>query len=305
MSDGYFDLQVNGYAGVDFNSDALSEEQLHHACTKLREHGVDGILATVITEEVDVMCRRIARIAELRDKNSLIKDVVCGLHIEGPFISPANGYRGAHPADAIRPADEEVARRLLGAGGGTVRVFTLAPECDAGSKVTKILVSEKIVVSAGHTNASLDELREAIQSGLSMFTHLGNGCPMVGMDRHDNIIQRALSLSGQLWLTFIADGSHITWPALGNYFKAAGIERSIVVTDAIAPASLGPGEYVFSRWRLKVGRDGVARSADGTHLVGAVVTMKQSAQNLRSALQMDEPQCKRLLSINPRRSIGL
>src|SRR5205814_4230702 len=127
---------------------------------------------------------------------------------------------------------------------------------------------------AGHTNASLEQLQAAIQAGLSMFTHLGNGCPM-HMHRHENIVQRALSLSDQLWLMFIADGAHVAFPALGNYLRAAGLDRCVVVTDAIAAAGMGPGRYRMGRWDLLVGPDMVARAPDGSHLVGSAGTMKQ------------------------------
>src|SRR5436190_15808474 len=241
-SPGYFDLQVNGYGGVDFNQDDLTPEALRRACEKLVGDGVDQILATIITEKLDLMCKRIARLVELRERDELARKIIVGIHVEGPFLNEMPGFRGAHAADAITPGDPASAGRLLHAGKGLVRLMTLAPERDADFRVTKMLAQQGIVVSAGHTDASLDQLRGAIDAGLSMFTHVGNGCPMQ-MHRHDNIIQRALSLREHLWLCFIADGVHVPPPALGNYLRAAGFDRAIVVTDAIAPAGLGPGRY--------------------------------------------------------------
>ena len=148
---------------------------------------------------------------------------------------------------------------MLDAGNGLTRLITLSPECDAGFAVTSFLARQNVTVSAGHCNPSLDQLKAAIDAGLTMFTHVGNGCPMQ-MHRHDNIIQRALSLHDRLWLCFIADGVHVPFVALGNYFRAAGIERCVVVTDAIAPASLGPGRYKLGRWDLQIGEDMVARA---------------------------------------------
>ena len=185
----YFDLQVNGYAGVDFNRDGLAEADLRHACARLREDGVDGVLATVITDQLPRMEARLARIAAIRRQDQLVREVVRGIHVEGPFISPAPGYVGAHPAEAVRPADVETMKRLLDAAGGLVRLVTLAPEHDRGMKVIRHLADQNILVSAGHCDPSLDELRAAIDAGLSMFTHLGNGCPIM-LHRHDNVIQR-------------------------------------------------------------------------------------------------------------------
>jgi N-acetylglucosamine-6-phosphate deacetylase len=305
-TDEYFDLQVNGYGGVDFNQDALTAEQLHHACAKLEADGVGGILATIITEKLDLMIGRIRRLVELREKDELARRIIAGIHVEGPFLSTVPGYPGAHPLDAIVPANVEDAKRLRDACGGLLRVFTLAPECDADMKVTGLLVGEGVVVSAGHTDASLDHLRAGIDAGLSMVTHVGNGCPSVGMHRHDNIMQRALHLREKLWLCFIADMVHVPPVALKNYLDLIGSDgRAIVVTDAIAPAGLGPGRYKLARWDLLIGPDMVARSPDGSHFVGAAITMRQSHANLSDRLGLDEAQCRRLLVENPRRALRI
>jgi len=300
----YFDLQVNGYGGVDFNGDNLSPEDLHSACERLEADGVGGILATIITERVDAMCARLARVAELRERDELAKRIIAGIHIEGPFISPIDGYRGAHPADAVIPASEDVMKRLLDSAGGLVRLVTLAPECDEQFRVSHLLADRGVVVSAGHTNASLDQLRGAIDAGLSLFTHLGNGCPMM-MHRHDNIIQRALSLRDKLWLCFIADGVHVPPVALKNYLDLVGTDRAVIVTDAIAPAGLGPGRYTLGRWDLLIGEDLVARAPDGSHFVGSATTMGRAHANLREKLGFTAEQCVALLESNPRASVGL
>lgn len=300
---GYFDLQVNGYGGVDFNSEGLTADGLHRACARLELEGVVGCLATVITDAVPVMCARLATLATLRAADPLAQRLIAGIHIEGPFINEADGFRGAHPRDAVQPADVETMKRLLDAAGGLTRLVTLAPERDPGSRVTQLLASQGIVVSAGHSDASIDELRAAMDAGLSMFTHLGNGCPRQ-MDRHDNIVQRVLSLAGRLWLTFIADGAHVPFPALGNYLRLAGHHRCIVVTDAIAPAGLGPGRYTLGRWDLVIGEDMVARTLDGSQFVGSGTTMAQSADRLARALQLSAATIDQLTSINPRHALG-
>src|SRR5207249_4802147 len=146
----YFDLQVNGYGGIDFNQDELSDEQLHAACEKLRADGVGGILATIITENVDVMCMRLARLASSRNKHALARELIQGIHIEGPFLNETTGYRGAHPADAIKPANLDDAKRLFDSSGGLLRLFTLAPERDPNLEVTSWLTKQGVAVSAGH-----------------------------------------------------------------------------------------------------------------------------------------------------------
>jgi N-acetylglucosamine-6-phosphate deacetylase len=299
----YFDLQVNGYGGIDFNQDELRSRDLHAACERLAADGVEGVLATIITESLDKMAARLRRLVELREQDVLVKRIIAGLHIEGPFINETDGYRGAHPRDAVRPANVDEMLRLLDAAGGLARIVTLAPERDPGLQVTTRLSKEGVVVSAGHSNAALDELKAAIDAGLSMFTHLGNGCPMQ-MHRHDNIVQRVLSLSDRLWVTFIADGAHVPLFALANYLEVAGVERAIIVTDAIAPAGLGPGDYTISRWRLRIGEDLVARAPDGSHLVGAAMGMPRVAENLQ-AIGLSDAGIERVTFHNPKRAIAL
>jgi N-acetylglucosamine-6-phosphate deacetylase len=301
-SPAYFDLQVNGYAGVDFNRDDVTPEQLHEACLRLEADGVAGVLVTFITDTVDSMCARLHRIGELRAADPLASRLIDGFHIEGPFINEAKGYVGAHPPTAVRPAEVESTKRLLDAAGGLTRILTLAPERDSGMRVTRFLTDRGIVVSAGHCDPTLDELRAGIDAGLSMFTHVGNGCP-AQLDRHDNIIQRALSLADQLWLCFIADGAHVPCATLGNYLRCAGLERSIVVTDAISAAGLGPGRYPLGSQMVEVDENLVTRiPGDDTHLAGSAATMPWSVGNLeRLGYSADE--IVQLTATNPRAAI--
>ncbi len=127
---GYVDLQVNGYADVDFNADQLSAERVAAICRRLRDEGVAGILATVITADLDAMCRRLSNICRVREADPAIAAMIWGIHIEGPFLNEQPGYIGAHPAQFARPADIETITKLLHAAEGLVRIVTLAPERD-------------------------------------------------------------------------------------------------------------------------------------------------------------------------------
>ncbi len=299
----YVDLQVNGYAGVDFNQDDLSEADLQSACHLLRVDGVAGALATIITDELPRMTARLGRIAEIRQRNKLVRDVIWGIHIEGPFINETSGYVGAHPRDAVRVADVDSMKKLLDAADGLTRIVTLAPERDSGMNVTRYLAKQQVLVAAGHCDPSLEDLNAAIDAGLSMFTHLGNGCPLL-MHRHDNIVQRALSLSDRLTICFIADGVHITPMALGNYLRLVGVDRAICVTDAISAARLGPGTYPLGSQTVKIGEDLVARSEDGTHFVGSTATMPRMRALLGNVLGLPQDDIDHLLCDNPRAALG-
>jgi N-acetylglucosamine-6-phosphate deacetylase len=295
---GYVDLQVNGYADVDFNADELNADAVSAVCERLREDGVAGILATVITADLDAMCRRLANICRVRDEDRAVADMIWGIHIEGPFLNEEAGFIGAHPVASARPADMETMKRLLEAAGGLTRIVTLAPERDDRQRVTNFLATQGVRVSAGHCNPSLDILRASIDVGLSLFTHLGNGCPLV-LPRHDNVIQRVLSMSDRLYIGFIADGVHVPFVALGNYLKCCG-ERAFIVTDAIHGAGLGPGEYSIGDQRVVVDENLATWAADRSHLVGSAGTMQRSAENLRAALKLNNQQIQQLMVENPR-----
>lgn len=297
------DLQVNGYAGVDFNADSLTREQVHSACRQLQTDGVGGILATVITDQLPKMAERLAKLAGWIDSDPLVASVIPGLHIEGPFISPVEGYVGAHPPDAVRCADIDSVERLLEAAGGHARLVTLAPEMDEDARVTTALRSRGITVAAGHSNASLDELRRGIDAGLQLFTHLGNGCPGL-LPRHDNIIQRVLSLSEQLYISFIADGHHIPAPALSNYLRRVPDEHIIIVSDAISAAGLGPGRFQLANQTVEVDEAGAAWSADRKHFAGSAATLKRMREVLQSQLGIGSEPFDRWTGVNPRRLLA-
>jgi N-acetylglucosamine-6-phosphate deacetylase len=300
----YFDIQVNGYAGVDFNSMSLTGEQLHFACKKLAEDNVEGILATLITDDYDRMIFKIMKLTALIERDEYIKSIIQGLHVEGPFLNPEEGYRGAHPKEYIIASDLDKVKKMLDCSNGLVKLFTLAPEADIGFEVTKFLSENSIVVSAGHTNASMEQLLGGLDNGLKMFTHLGNGSPSI-LPRHDNIINRVLSLSDKLFICFIADGIHIPDYALKNYLKVVGTDRSIIVTDAMAAASAPPGRYAVSHIHVEVGDDRIVRELGKENLAGSAITMRESQKLLNSRLNLGEDQLSMLMSNNPKKAINI
>ena len=300
---GYFDLQVNGYDGVDFNTDDLTLENLHKACAKFVADGAQHMLATIITERIPQMVHRLQALVKFREQDPLIKQVIAGIHIEGPFFNEQAGYRGAHPVDCIHPTNLDELKQLLDAAGGLTRIVTLAPERDPNMQAISYLAKQGVVPSMGHCNPTLDEIDAAIDAGAKMWTHLGNGCPRQ-LDRHENVIQMALSRADKLWLCFIADGVHVPFVALGNYLKLAG-DRAIIVSDAMPAAGMGPGTYKFGRWEISVGEDLSVWAPDRSHLVGSALAMKPAAERLRSALPHMAGNIDQWMITHPRKLLGL
>jgi N-acetylglucosamine-6-phosphate deacetylase len=296
------DLQLNGYRGVDFNADDLTLARMQQACAMLKADGGGRMLATVITDRFDRMVARIERLAAFHAADPHVREVMAGIHVEGPFISPLPGYVGAHPVEHVLPAEVSAARRLVDAGQGLVRLLTLAPEHDHGLATTSWLAERGVIVSAGHCDASTECLRDAVDAGLSCFTHLGNGCPLM-LHRHDNIIQRVLTLSELRWVMVIADGVHVPAPVLRDFIRRVGMERTIAVTDATAAAGMGPGRYRLAGQDVVVGEDGAAWAADRSHFVGSTATMSFIRRVLQDEVGLAAEEVDQLTAVNPARAI--
>jgi N-acetylglucosamine-6-phosphate deacetylase len=244
-----------------------------------------------------VKIRRLAKFCELKH-DSLATPI--GIHVEGPFISPVTGYVGAHPKAHAVQATREAAKRLVDAGQGWIRMVTLAPEMDPDASVVEYLAGNGILVAAGHSNASLDQMQRSIDGGLRCFTHLGNGCPPE-LPRHDNIIHRVMQLRDQLSVTLISDGHHLPLWMLMLLVDWFGEERSIVVSDAISAAGLPSGYHTLGDRRVWVGEDGVPRSEDRTHFVGSGALLHTMYPLLREQSGWSESRLRKLFSQNARK----
>ena len=185
-----FDLQINGFAGVDFQHPEITREQMQHAIGALRARETHRIFLTLISAEPDALCRQFERLERFRALDDEIAQTICGYHLEGPFLSPKDGFRGAHPAEVQRAPDLAVYARLQCAAGGHIRLLTLAPEWPGSAEFIAGVAQENVVVvSLGHTDASEAEIDAAIAAGATLCTHLGNGVPTL-LPRHDNVVQR-------------------------------------------------------------------------------------------------------------------
>jgi len=297
------DLQLNGYKGIDFNADTLSAADLRSACKAVQQDGGGRMLATIITDRRDLMVDRISRLAALHAADPLIADVMIGIHVEGPFISPQTGYVGAHPAAYVLPASPEVASELVDAGRGLIRLVTLAPECDAGLATTRWLAERKILVAAGHCDPAPVTLEEAIDAGLSCFTHLGNGCPL-SLHRHDNIIQRVLAADRLRWVTVIPDAVHLPPAMIRTVVRAVGIERVIAITDATAAGGMGAGRFSLAGQDVVVDAKGAAWAPDRSHLVGSTASMSRICEVLRTDVGLSAADIAIVTQVNPARALA-
>ena len=297
----FVDLQLPGYNLADFFGSIVTADELHAAATRLREHDVRAALPMVSTDKIDNIAARLKNLVKLLDADPAMRRLFPAFHIEGPCLSPDSGYSGAHAPENMKPATREVLEPLIEAAGGFERVaiVTLAPEVDRDMKTTRWLKENGVMVSLGHTNASREQLRDAVAAGASLFTHLGNGCAKL-IDRHDNIITRALDTDG-LQFMFIADGEHVPFFVLKQWVKLVGSDRAIFVTDAVAPAGAPRGRYKF--WGKEFdSTPGRALKFEGTpYLAGSTLTMPQAYRNAIEQLGLSEDDAWQVCCANPAR----
>jgi N-acetylglucosamine-6-phosphate deacetylase len=298
LAPGWIDLQVNGYAGVDYNSPAASHEDIGRSLRELYACGVTRLLATVITGSPDNMAGALRNLAEARERTPE-GETIEGIHLEGPYISPEDGPRGAHPRNSVRPPDLQEFERFQEAARGLIRLVTLAPEWPEAPRFIETLVGRGIVVSIGHTGASSEQIAAAVAAGATMSTHLGNAAHRT-LPRLANYIWDQLA-EDRLAAGFIVDGVHLSPAFLKVALRAKGTERSMLTTDAVAPAGCAPGPYRLGEVEVELTTDGRVLLADHSRLAGSVLRMDRGIENLMKLAGLSLRDALTMATRNPAR----
>jgi N-acetylglucosamine-6-phosphate deacetylase len=291
IAPGFIDLQVNGFAGVDYNSAASTHEEIAQSIRAMFACGVTRFFPTVITGSPDNMSAALRNLATAKESIAHA-GAMEAFHLEGPYISPEDGPRGAHLARWVRPPDLEEFRRLQDAACGNIRLVTLSPEWPQAPRFIEALVQQGVVASIGHTRATAAQISNAVSAGATLSTHLGNGADAV-LPRHPNYLWEQLA-DDRLAASFIVDGFHLPSSFLNVALRAKGLERSMLVTDAVMPAGCSPGPYRLGEVDVELRPDGSVRLAGGTRLAGSALmmhhaianVMKTAGLNLRDAIAL-------------------
>ena len=254
---GLFDLQINGYAGVDFQQDDLSVDSLLIAARGLRRAGCTRFLLTLITDDWPRLMYRLQHVRSVRARSPELQAAIAGWHIEGPFLSAEPGFAGAHEPGWMRNPTPQHIRELRAIAGDDPVLVTLSPEREGAIRAIEAAVAAGMNVSLGHTDASADILSQAQKAGARGFTHLGNGCPRA-LDRHDNVLWRVLETPGLL-ISLIPDRIHVSPPLFRLIHRVLSPESIYYTTDAMSAAGAPPGRYPLGKWQLDVGEDQVVR----------------------------------------------
>jgi len=268
---GLFDLQVNGFAGIDFNAPGLTGEGLAEALERQRATGVTRCLPTLITSSFDRFARNARVIARSPDP------AVAGIHMEGPYLSPEDGPRGAHPREHVTNATIADFDRRQDAADGRIVLVTLAPEAPGALSLIDRLVKAGVRVAIGHTGGTPQQVEDAISAGATLATHLGNGCAQT-LPRHPNFIWTLLA-ADPVAASFIVDGHHLPAATVKGLIRAKGVDRSILVTDATSAAACGPGRYSIGDVVCESREDGRVSLPGTPYLAGSSLTLDRAVAN--------------------------
>ena len=299
---GLVDLQVNGYLGVDFSSIDLTEPDFIRASRAMLQTGTTAFLPTVITSPTDVYKHNLPIMAEVLQKQEF-RGRLLGLHLEGPFISPEQGARGAHNPEWIRKPDIAYLQQLLDWAGEKVKMITIAAEAEGADQLTQYAADRGITVSLGHQMAKSEPLKRLANAGARALTHLGNGVPAV-MPRHENPVWAGLA-NDALTAMIITDGHHLPPSMLKCIIRTKTARRCVVVSDAAPLAGMKPGSYEMMGSKVVLEQSGRLYNPVAGHLVGSSFTMLKCMNHLASLKLVTSNELIAIGFYNPLRLIGV
>ena len=236
-----FDLQINGCHGRNFSSQALTPEDVRFVVDVCLRHGIAGLCPTVVTNSYAALMHGLATLRRACESDRVVARAAPVFHLEGPYLSPDDGPRGAHARRHVRPPDWFEFRRLQDAAGGRIRLVTLAPETPGALEFIEKLVDSGVVAALGHTAANAAQIRDAVAAGARLSTHLGNGCHAM-LPRHDNCLWPQLA-ADELTASIICDGQHLPRDVVRCVLRMKPPGQLILTCDASPLAGQPPGRY--------------------------------------------------------------
>ncbi|MFJ3831634.1 N-acetylglucosamine-6-phosphate deacetylase [Streptomyces sp. NPDC090046] len=290
---GFVDIHNHGGGGASFTS-GTAEDVLKGVRTH-REHGTTTLVASTVTGDLDELARRAALLAELTQAGE-----IAGIHFEGPFINPCR--KGAHKEDLLRDPDPAEVRKLIDAAHGAARMFTLATELPGGLDSVRLLAEHGVIAAIGHTDATYDQTRAAIDAGATVATHLFNAMPPLAHREPGPIV--ALLEDERITVELINDGTHLHPAALELAFHHAGAHRVALITDAMDAAGFGDGTYHLGPLEVEV-KHGVARLVEGGSIAGSTLTLDTAFKRSVTLDKLPVESVVQAISANPAKLIGL
>lgn len=297
------DIQVNGFRGYDINVSTVNALDVIEMVRSLWRVGTGFLCPTIVTASYEDISNSISSIVDASHTDSVVAHSILGIHLEGPYISPEDGPRGAHPLQHVRNPNWEEFCRLQEIAEGTIRIVTLAPERFGALPFIENLVAEDIIVSIGHTDASPEQIRDAISAGAKLSTHLGNGAHS-RLQRHPNYIWEQLG-ADELWASFIVDGYHLPPSVVKSMIRAKTLERCILISDATALARMPSGQYEFAGQAVKLTTDRRILLLGTEYLAGSAIELSGGIENAVRFAGISLSEAISLATLNPLKLLGI
>lgn len=279
IAPGFIDLQVNGFGGVDYNSQDTTPEQMQQSLRAQFATGVTRLLPTLITNSEAELTGCLRKLAAAKDALGPDGAAIEGFHVEGPFICPDDGPRGAHSREFVRKPDIEEYKRWQDAARGQVKLVTISAEYDESPAFTEAVTRDGVTISIGHTKADTRQIAACVAAGATMSTHIGNGAHSI-IKRHPNYIWDQLA-EDRLTASMIVDGIHLGDSFTKVALRAKGAERLVLITDAVMPAGCEPGCYRIGGVEVELHPPGNRVTLrGGDRLAGAALKMHDAVSNM-------------------------
>jgi N-acetylglucosamine-6-phosphate deacetylase len=290
---GFIDIQINGGGGVLFNEDP-SVEGIRNIARAHRQFGTTGLLPTLISDDLDVIHRGLNAVDRAIDEGV---PGILGIHIEGPFLSQER--RGVHDATKLRKLTKEIIGELEPLKRGR-SLLTLAPEAVEPGMISD-LVQKGFIVSCGHSNAAYEQVIEALDQGLTGFTHLYNAMSQLAA-RTPGVVGAALD-DDRSWCGIIVDDHHVAAAAVRIAWRCKGPERLILISDAMPLVGSPDKEFTLMGKRVTV-TDGICIDSEGT-LAGTALEMASALRNMMDTVQCSLAEGSAMASASPAAFLGL
>lgn len=303
LSPGFFDIQINGYNGIWFSSPDLTVEDVESVCRALVTTGVTRFFPTLITASQEALLHGFSVLRQAAEQSQLVADTVAGYHLEGPYIASEDGPRGAHPVQHVRAASYSEFRQLQEASGNRIRLVTLAAESENAVEFIQKVTAEGVVVALGHTGASPEQIRSAVDAGARLSTHFGNGAHGM-LPRHPNYLWEQLA-EDRLWASVIADGWHVPISLLRCVMKCKTQRHTILTCDVSGFGGCSPGVYNEGDVAVEVLDDGrIVVAGQRQYLAGSGALTGECVVKMAAACDLRLSDAVEMATDNPARLFG-
>ena len=296
------DIQINGFGGYDLNAENTTAHDVSQMVESVHETGTGYLYPTIITGASQQMAQAISAIHQASQDQSIGRAIL-GIHIEGPYISSIDGPRGAHPKRHVRTPNWDEFRRWQDIAHGKIKICTLAPEVEGALPFIEKLVASDVIVGIGHTNATTEQIQNAISVGAELSTHLGNAAHAL-IRRHPNYIWDQLA-EDSLFASLIVDGHHLPANVVKSMIRAKGLRKTILISDAVHLAGMKPGRYRFTNHEVELTTDKSVKLYGTNYLAGSALTLIKGIENTVRFCQIELPQAVSLATQIPAELLDL